>query len=138
MALSVASNLVMGTALFILSPVIPQIYNTSAHVREMAMKMIWVVAAAMPLYSIAHCCYFTLRSGGRTIITFIFDSGYTWGICVPVAFLLANMTSMPIVPLYLVVQGLEIIKVMIGITLVKRGVWVRNIIEHASAEGEAC
>ena len=138
MALSVASNLVMGTALFILSPVIPQIYNTSAHVREMAMKMIWVVAAAMPLYSIAHCCYFTLRSGGRTIITFIFDSGYTWGICVPVAFLLANMTSMPIVPLYLVVQGLEIIKVMIGITLVKRGVWVRNIIDHASAEGEAC
>jgi len=138
MALAVASNLVMGTLLVLLSPVIPQIYNTEPHVREMAMKMLWVVAGVMPLYAIAHCCYFTLRSGGRTIITFIFDSGYTWGVCVPAAFLLANMTAMPIVPLYLAVQALEIIKVVIGIVLMKKGVWIRNIIHNASAEGETC
>ena len=129
MAASVASNLVMSTMLFVLSPVIPQIYNTEPHVREIAMQMLWVVAAMMPLYSMAHCCYFTLRSGGRTIITFIFDSGFTWGICVPFAYLLANMTALPIVPLYLAVQALELIKVVIGVILVHKGVWVRNIIE---------
>lgn len=128
MTLSVASNLVMGTLLFALSPVIPQIYNTEPHVRHMAMEMLWVVAATMPLYSIAHCCYFTLRSGGKTIITFIFDSGFTWGICVPIAWLLANMTTMPIVPLYLAVQALEFVKVVIGIYLVYKGVWVHNIV----------
>ena len=130
MAASVASNLVMGTALFALSPIIPQIYNTEPHVRHMAMQMIWVVAASMPLYSIAHCCYFTLRSGGRTVITFIFDSGFTWGICVPVAYILANMTALPIVPLYLVVQFLELIKVMIGTYLVYKGVWINNIVSE--------
>jgi len=129
MAASVASNLVMSTLLFVLSPVIPQIYNTEPHVREIAMKMLWVVAAMMPLYSMAHCCYFTLRSGGRTIITFVFDSGFTWGICVPFAYVLANMTALPIVPLYLAVQALELIKVVIGVFLVHKGVWVRNIIE---------
>lgn len=94
----------------------------------MAMEMLWVVAVTMPLYSIAHCCYFTLRSGGKTIITFIFDSGFTWGICVPVAWLLANMTAMPILPLYLIVQALEFVKVVIGIYLVHKGVWVHNIV----------
>jgi len=128
MATAVASNLVMGTLLFALSPVIPQIYNTEAHVRHMAMQMLWVVAATMPLYSIAHCCYFTLRSGGKTIITFIFDSGFTWGICVPIAWVLANLTAMSILPLYLIVQALEFIKVVIGVYLVHRGVWVHNIV----------
>lgn len=129
MAASVASNIVMSTLLLALSPVIPQIYNTEPHVRHIAMQMLWVVAAMMPLYSMAHCCYFTLRSGGRTIITFIFDSGFTWGICVPFAYVLANMTAMPIVPLYLAVQSLELIKVVIGTYLVHKGVWIRNIID---------
>ncbi|MGN0992300.1 MAG: MATE family efflux transporter [Candidatus Ventricola sp.] len=129
MAAAVASNLVMSTLLLVLSPVIPQIYNTEPHVREIAMKMLWVVAVMMPMYSMAHCCYFTLRSGGRTIITFFFDSGFTWVVCVPVAYVLANLTQLPVVPMYLAVQSLELLKVIIGVILVHKGVWVRNIIE---------
>ena len=129
MAAAVASNLVMSTLLFALSPVIPQIYNTEPHVREIATKLLWVVALMMPMYSMAHCCYFTLRSGGRTIITFFFDSGFTWAVCVPVAYVLANLTQLPVVPMYLAVQSLEMIKVIIGVILVHKGVWVRNIIE---------
>lgn len=129
MTASVASNLVMGTLLFALSPVIPQIYNTEPHVREIAMKLLWVVAAMMPLYAVSHCSYFTLRSGGRTIITFFFDSGFTWGVSVPAAYLLANMTALSVVPMYLVVQSLELIKVIIGVILVHRGIWVCNIID---------
>ena len=138
MAAAVASNLVMGTALFLLSPVIPHIYNTEEHVRHLAMQMLWVTALVMPVYSVAHCCYFTLRSGGRTIITFIFDSGYTWLICVPIAYILAYLTSMPLVPMYFIVQALEIIKVIIGVALVKKGVWIRNIIAVTEQEGPAC
>ena len=134
-AAAVASNLVMGALLFALSPVIPHIYNTEPHVREIATQMLWVVALMMPVYSAAHCCYFTLRSGGRTIITFIFDSGFTWCVCVPVTFALAYLTAMPIVPLYLCVQSLEMGKVIIGLWMVHKGVWVRNIID---TEETAC
>lgn len=138
MTLSAACNVVMGVILFALSPVIPSIYNTEPHVREMAMQMLWVVAAALPVYAVAHGTYFTMRSGGRTMITFIFDSGFTWGICVPAAYLLANMTDMPIVPLYLCVQAIEVIKVIVGLVLVANGVWIRNIIDGVQTEGEAC
>ena len=128
-ALAVASNLVMSGLLIALSPVIPHIYNTEQHVRDIASQLLCVVAVMMPMYSFCHCCYFTLRSGGRTIITFFFDSGFTWAVCVPVAYVLANLTQLPVVPMYLAVQSLEMIKVIIGVILVHKGVWVRNIIE---------
>ena len=32
--------------------------------------------------------YFTLRSGGKTVVTFLFDSVFTWVIVVPAAYLL--------------------------------------------------
>lgn len=135
---SVASNLVMGLALALLAPEIPHIYNTEPHVREIASQLLYVVALMMPVYSFAHCCYFTLRSGGHTIITFLFDSVFTWGVCVPIAFLLAYATQMPIVPMYLLVQSLELVKSVIGFVLMKKGVWVRNIIAENGAREAAC
>ena len=135
---SVASNLVMGLVLALLAPEIPHIYNTEPHVREIASQLLYVVALMMPVYSFAHCCYFTLRSGGRTIITFLFDSVFTWGVCVPIAFLLAYATQMPIVPMYLLVQSLELVKSVIGFVLMKKGVWVHNIIAENGAREAAC
>lgn len=135
---SVASNVVMATLLVVLAPLIPNIYNTEPHVREIAKQMLWVVATMMPLYSFCHCCYFTLRSGGRTIITFLFDSVFTWAVSIPTAYLLANMTEVSIVPLYLVVQSLELVKAVIGFILVEKGVWVRNIVAAAPDEDAAC
>lgn len=128
MTMAVLSNIVMGLLLALASPYIPHVYNTEAHVRGIATQLLYIVALMMPIYSFAHCCYFTLRSGGRTIMTFLFDSGYTWGICVPVAYGLAYMTDLPITPLYLAVQSLEILKIFIGFVLVKKGVWIRNIV----------
>lgn len=127
-ALSIATCFVMGSVMALLAPVIPNIYNTEIHVREMATKFIFVVAGLMPVYSFAHCCYFTLRSGGRTILTFVFDSVFTWGLVVPFAYCLAKMTSMPIVPLYLAVSSLEFVKCIVGFILVKKGLWIRNIV----------
>ena len=138
-ALSVGSNLVMATMLAVFATLIPQIYNTEASVRVIAADLLRVIAMMMPLYSFCHCCYFILRSGGRTIITFIFDSGYTWGIAVVAAYILAYYTTVPIVPLYFAVQGLELVKGIIGFVLMKKGVWVRNIVaDKPMAQGDAC
>ena len=41
--------------------------------------------------------YFTIRSGGRTLITFLFDAVYTWAVTVLLAFLLTHYTDMDIV-----------------------------------------
>ena len=138
MAATVASNVVMATLLAILSPFIPMIYNTEPAVRDIARHMLLIVAVMLPFYSFCHCCYFTLRSGGRTIITSIFDSGYTWFIAAPAAYILAYQTSMPIIPLYFCVQGLEILKCIMGYIMVDKGIWIRNIVAPSGEGEEAC
>ena len=137
MTLSVGSNLIMATFLALFAPAIPNIYNTEPHVRQIATQLIYVVAVMMPAYSFSHCCYFTLRSGGKTIITFLFDSVFTWCVNVPVAWLLAYKTGLGIVPLYFGVQALEMVKVVVGFVLVKKGVWIHNIVAPVAAEEES-
>ena len=75
-----------------------------------------------------HAAYFTLRAGGKTFITFVFDSGFIWVVSLPLAFVLSRFTQVPIAPLYLTCQLVEIIKCVIGYTLVKKGVWLQNIV----------
>ena len=137
MTLSVGSNLIMATLLALFAPAIPNVYNTEPHVRQIATQLIYVVAVMMPAYSFSHCCYFTLRSGGKTIITFLFDSVFTWCVNVPVAWLLAYKTGLGIVPLYFGVQALEMVKVVVGFVLVKKGVWIHNIVAPVAAEEES-
>jgi Na+-driven multidrug efflux pump len=83
----------------------------------------------MPVNAFSHCCYFIMRSGGRTIITFLFDSVIMWGVNIPVAFALSSHTNLNIVTVYLLVQSLDIIKCILGFILVKKGIWIRNIVK---------
>ena len=127
-AVSFAGCVIIGGILASLSGVIPQIYNTEPHVKQLATSFLIVTASLMPITSFTHNCYFAIRSGGKTIITFIFDSGFMWCVGVPVAFCLANFTDMNIVLLYFLVNGLEFLKAIIAFILVKRGVWISNIV----------
>lgn len=134
MSFSFFSCVVMGTLLAILSPVFPNLYNTEEGVRNLATRFILTAACIMPVNSITHACYFTLRSGGSTIITFLFDSVYTWAVNIPFALLLVYGTSLDIMLLYPVCQLVELLKCTIGLILVKKGVWIRNIVSgHETA-----
>ena len=130
-SLSVASTFVMGTLLAIAAPIIPQIYNTEPEIRQLATRFIWVVALCMPINSYANVSYFTLRSGGKTIVTFIFDSCFAWIISVPAAFCLSRFTNLPVLSIFAIICSLEALKCTIGFILVRSGVWVRNIVKHA-------
>lgn len=127
---SVMTSVVMGSLLASLSGVIPLMYKAEPIVRDLASKLLIVVGLFMPVYSFAHGCYFTLRSGGRTVITTLFDSGYTWFICVPIAAVLAHLTPLSILPLYISVQCIDIIKCTLGFIFVKKGIWIMNIVEN--------
>jgi putative MATE family efflux protein len=128
-ALAVSACVVMGAIMACLAPFVPYIYKTEPEVRQMATQFLFVVAALMPMFAFAHNCYFTLRSGGKTLITFLFDSAFTWAVAVPLAFVLSKYTNLPIVPLYLIIQSLDFVKCVIGFILVKKGLWIKNLIE---------
>ncbi len=129
--LSFLSTLVMGSLLAIAAPFIPQVYNVEPEIMYLATRCIWVVALCMPIHAYANVSYFTMRSGGKTAITFLFDSCYAWTITVTAAFLLSKYTTIPVVTVFLIVSLVEIGKCVVGFILVKSGVWVRNIVGQA-------
>ena len=133
-AFSVALSLLIGGAMACVAPLIPEIYNTTPLVKALACELLIVSAAAMPMNAFTNSCYFTLRSGGKTIVTFIFDSAFLWCVSVPVAFVLSRFTAMPILPLYIFVYALDLIKSVIGYILVRRRMWVNNIVSFGRTE----
>jgi Na+-driven multidrug efflux pump len=93
----------------------------------MATWLICICALSMPLHSFLNATYFTLRSGGQSLITFIFDSGFMWCCMIPVAFILSRFTDLPIIPLYAIVQSLDIAKCALGAHMLKKGSWIQNL-----------
>ena len=128
MAFSVLSALAMAILLFLVAPLFPMMYNTSQEVRDIATGLLRVVAFSGPLHACCHTSYFTLRSGGKTGITFVFDSVYLWVVSIPLARILATGTAWPILIVYGAVQYIDILKCVLGCYLLKKGVWINNIV----------
>lgn len=127
-AFSVFSCVIMGALLIAVAPFFPELYVTTDEAKSLATQLIWVSALCMPIQAFLHAAYFTLRSGGKTVITFIFDSGFIWTISIPLAYILSRFTPVPIVPLYFACQFVDILKCILGFVLVKKGVWIQNIV----------
>lgn len=124
---SVFCCIITGLVMFSLASLFPQIYNTSESVQALAASFIRIVGLCMPVFGFVNAAYFTLRSGGKTLITFLFDSGFMWVFAIPIVFCLSRFTMMPIVPLYLISQLTDLVKCIIGFVLVKRGSWLHNL-----------
>lgn len=125
---SVFCCVVVAGIMLALGWVFPEIYNTSDDIKAMATSFIAISAVAMPLYSFSHASYFTLRSGGKTMVTFLFDSVFTWVVVVPTAFVLAHFTGLGIISVYFFVQATELIKVIVGYFMVKSNVWLVQMV----------
>ena len=127
-AFSLVLSVAVGLLMALVAPLIPQAYNTTNTVKTLAEKLLLIYAAMMPLYSYTNSCYFTLRSGGKTLITFVFDSLFVWVVCIPVAFILSRYTQMPILPMYAIVELTNLIKCGIGFVMVRQRKWVVNLV----------
>ena len=120
--------LAIGALMAVFAPFFPRLYRTSDHVRAFATQLIWVLAAFMPFMAFTHASYFTMRSGGKTVITFLFDSVFMWAVSIPLAWFLSHHTAVPLIPMYIIVQAADLIKCVIGGILIHKGVWINNIV----------
>ena len=128
LAFSVALCTVVGAVMIAMAPLFPRIYNTTDIVRNLAAKMLTIAAIMMPFNAFSHGSYFTLRSGGKVFVTFLFDSGFVWAVSIPLTLALVKLTDMPIVPVYFISYAADAIKCIIGYFLIKSRVWVNNIV----------
>lgn len=125
---SVFISVLAGIIYAVTAKYIPLIYNVSGSVRITATRLMQITALTLPFDAYANASYFTLRSGGKVLITLIFDSIFVWCVNVTSALILVKYTSLGILQIYFICQMLNFIKCVLGYVFVKRGSWIKNII----------
>ena len=129
-ACAIFTSIIIGGIMFATSDLFPQLYNTNASARLIATHFIMVQAIVMPKDAFLHTSYFTIRAGGKTIITFLFDSVFMLAVSVPVAYVLSRFTTLDAAIVFALVHAADLIKCLIGYILLKKNVWMNNIVKE--------
>ncbi len=127
MALSFVICMVVGGVIACTSHLFPRLYNTEPEIRELAAGLICVTALAMPISNFANTSYFVIRSGGRTIVTFLFDSVFMIAIAYPLATILSRFTALSLITVYAIVTAADLIKCAIGFFVIQKGIWMKSL-----------
>ncbi len=125
---SIAVSVLSGLLLVIGAFTFPYAYKTTDEVRRVARDFILAYALVCPKNSFLNAAYFTLRAGGKTIRTFIFDSGSVWLVSIPIAFVLSRFTNISAVWIFLWVAIADLSKVVLGVVWVKKNIWLNNLV----------
>ena len=121
-------HIVIGVFIIASSSFIPLLYNVSDSVRELVKNLMLIAGVSLPIHAFIHVSYFTIRSGGKTLITFLFDSVYTWCIPVVISFFLCRYSNLAVPMVYLIVQFSDLIKSSIAIPMLKSGFWANCVV----------
>lgn len=122
--LSAATGLIM----ILSAPLFPKMYNTTETVRSTAASLLRIAGLMMPVSTVCNATYFTLRCGGKTLITFLSDSVFTCMISWTLALVLSRFTALPVVMIVFFVSAADLIKAGFGLLLVEKGVWINNLV----------
>lgn len=126
----IVTTVIIAVLMVPFAVIFPKVYQTEEHIKILASWFIAIQAFTMPFASYANMSYFVLRSGGKILITFIFDSTYTWLLMIPLAFFLTRFTAMDVRMILLLVTGSELFKSIIGHILMRSDLWVNNIVNE--------
>lgn len=124
---SVVSCVFFGSLMAATSTLFPKLYDASESVQLLAAQLICISAIFLPFNGYTNAAYFTLRSGGQTMVTFLFDSCFVWTLCVPLAWVLSRFTGLSILPLYFICCATDLIKSLLGAIMIKQGKWMQNL-----------
>lgn len=129
-----ASHVIIALLFVVVAPFVPLLYNVEPEVRELATQCLTVAGLSLPVHATIHVIYFTIRSGGKTGITFLFDCVYTWIVPAMLSLILCRFTGLGILWVYLIVQFSDIIKLCIGVPMLKSGFWAKCVISDVKSD----
>ena len=109
------------------SGLFPRFYNTTDQIRQLATTLICINACFMPFNAFTNSTYFTLRSGGQALVTFLFDSCFVWVCCVPLAYGLSRFTGVDIITMFTLCHCMDLVKCALGTYMLKQGKWIQNL-----------
>ena len=125
--ITVVSHIVLGGLLACLAGIIPNWFAVTDEAKHLASQTLIIAGVSLPIHAFLHATYFTIRSGGKTFITFLFDSVYTW--CVPavLAFVLSRYTGASVVTMYFCIQFIDVTKLVIGLFMLRSDFWANDL-----------
>lgn len=126
--LSVGVTVLIGGVVVCTAPLFPRLYNTSDEVRYYATCFIRIMGCMMPVHAYLNSVYFTMRSGGKTLVTFFFDSFFMWVAMIPIAYCITHFVPLDIVWLYFLCQLPDAFKCIIGHVMFKKDMWIQNLV----------
>jgi len=125
--ITAVSHIVLGLMLAGMAGIIPHWFAVTDETKNLAAQTLVIAGLALPIHAFLHATYFTIRSGGKTFITFLFDSVYTW--CVPavLAFVLSRYTQADVVLMYFCIQFIDVAKLIIGLLMLRSDFWANDL-----------
>ena len=125
---SVLTCIIIALLLASMAWLFPKAYNTTEHVRHLATQLILIGALFMPVDAYTNAAYFTIRAGGKTGITFLFDSFFMWCVNIPIAYVLSRYTAISLEMLFLASTSVIVLKALIGFIMVRSGIWTKVLV----------
>ena len=135
------ANLVLHIAIGVLivatAGLVPMLYKTEPEVRSLAADFLRIMGLTMPISAFVHVAYFTIRSGGKTVVTFFFDSVYTWVVTASLSLVLCHYTTLDVRTIFFIVHFSDIIKLIISIPMLRSGFWANNLVADEAARDKS-
>ena len=129
--LGVYLSLALGVIIFAFSPLIPALFTEVNELQKiLATKLLKIYSICLWGNCLCVTLYATLKVGGRTKETLMFDSLVMLFVYIPVSWALAIFTSLDIVYIFLIVRMIDILKAMFGIFLVSKDTWLVNLTKY--------
>ena len=131
-------GLIMGSLFFMISPLLVSIFNLTSYVYDLSVLSLRVLSLYLPVKALTMMIVVgILRSGGDTTFSMVVEISGVWFIGVPLAFLGALVFDLPIYAIYALIGLEEIYKSIISLMRIKKGKWIRRLVEPVEALPEA-
>jgi putative MATE family efflux protein len=101
--------------------------NLSPEARSNCFGLVMVILAYMPLWGLLNMQFAISRAGGDTIMGMVADLSVNSILFVPGAFLLSFYTSIPPVPMFVILKLTDILKCFMCHYFLKKERWVKNL-----------
>ena len=125
---SVYLSLIVAVLMSSFTLVVPYLYSkVSKESLDLANQFLIVMSIFFILYMFNTQTYFILRTGGDTRNTMFMDSGFMWAFNIPLVYILAYHTNIPVLYVYAIGQSTDILKSIIAYRMIRKEKWARNL-----------
>jgi putative MATE family efflux protein len=129
LVMAVAVALLLGGILILVRGHAVQLFNISDEAKAAATGVMLMSAVTLSLRAFNSVNIVgVLRAGGDAVFSMLLDGGAIWLVGVPLAYVSGIVLGLPLPMVYLIIQGEELVKVVIGSLRFRSRKWVNNLL----------